>query len=429
MPANLTLRLLLLAFCLANLPPAPAWAQVDVEAAQVNLREAGQAYRDGDMTGFTSSLETALSLNPASLATRYNLACAYARTDRNDEALRLLQGLVDARVDYGMGDDPDLVSLHGNAEFDDMLRTLDNNLQPVSASTRRLSLDQLGLIPEGIAIDQATSRTFLGSMRNGDIFVIDAAGQMSKFASVADDEKLAAIGLFVDAEKEVLWAIGATFNLVEGFDPDAPARSGVFGFNLTTGQLEHQYMAAEPGNGFNDVTVAPSGDLYLSGGTLSIVRDGSDVIQPVKTTQKIFGSNGVAITPDGNRLFVTSYPVGIATIDLSSGETAWLEAPGGATLYGIDGLYWYEGDLVGVQNGVNPWRLVRLQLNQSQTAITNIRMIEFANESITPTTGAIVDDIIHYVGQGPRPEVIPGHFAENMAPFLGETIVMTAPLN
>ena len=429
MRTKLTLRLLVLAFCLAHLPAAPAWAQADVAAAQIHLREAGQAYREGDFIGFTNSLETALDLNPASLATRYNLACAYARTDRNDEALRLLQGLVDARVDYGMGDDPDLASLHGNAEFDEMLRTLDNNLQPVSASTHRFTLDQLGLIPEGIAIDQATSRTFLGSMRNGDIFVIDAAGQMSKFANVADHGKMAAIGLFVDVERKVLWAVGATFNLVEDFDPEAPARSGVFGFNLTNGQLEHQYMADEPGNGFNDVTVAPSGDLYLSGDALSVVRDGSDVIQPVKSTQKIFGSNGVAITPDGDRLFVTSYPVGIATVDLSNGETVWLEAPGGATLYGIDGLYWYEGDLVGVQNGVNPWRLVRLQLNKSQTAITNIRMIEFANENITPTTGAIVGDIIHYVGQGPQPEVIPGHFAENLAPFLGETIVMTAPLN
>ena len=429
MPTKLTLRLLVLAFCLAHLPAAPVWAQVDVAAAQIHLREAGQAYRDGDFIGFTNSLETALDLNPASLATRYNLACAYARTDRNDEALRLLQGLVDARVDYGMADDPDLASLHGNAEFDEMLRTLDNNLQPVSGSTHRFTLDQLGLIPEGIAIDQATSRTFLGSMRNGDIFVIDAAGQMSKFANVADHGKMAAIGLFVDVERKVLWAVGSTFNRVENFNPEAPVRSGVFGFNLTTGQLEHQYMADEPGNGFNDVTVAPSGDLYLSGDALSVVRDGSDVIQPVKTTQRIFGSNGVAITPDGDRMFVTSYPVGIAAVDLSNGETVWLEAPGGATLYGIDGLYWYEGDLVGVQNGVNPWRLVRLQLNKSQTAITDIRMLEFANENITPTTGAIVGDIIHYVGQGPPPEVIPGHFAENMAPFLGKTIVMTAPLN
>jgi len=82
-----------------------------------------------------------------------------------------------------------------------------------------------------------------------------------------------------------------------------------------------------------------------------------------------------------------------------------------------------------VQNGVQPWRLIRMQLNDEQTAITHVRLIEFANEDMTPTTGAIVGDVIHYVGQGPQPDSVPLQFPEAIAQFAGKTIVMTAPLN
>ena len=75
------------------------------------------------------------------------------------------------------------------------------------------------------------------------------------------------------------------------------------------------------------------------------------------------------------------------------------------------------------------WRLIRMQLNDGQTAITNVRLIEFANDDVTPTTGAIVGDVIHYVGQGPRPDSVPTQFPDAMLRFAGKTIVMTAPLN
>lgn len=407
----------------------PSWAQTDVAGAQTHLREAGQAYRDGDFAAFASSLETARNLNPFSLATSYNLACAYARTDRHDEALGLLGELVDARVDYGMANDPDLEVLHARSEFSALLTRLEENLEPISNSSHHYTIEQLGIVPEGIAIDTETSRTFLGSMRSGDIFVIDADGQMAKFATVAHDGTLAAIGLYVDDLNQTLWAVGSSFGLNENFDAEAPARAGVFGFDLASGQPTEKFIAADADDGFNDVIIGSSGDMYISGGVLSVVRSGSGKIEPMHTSLPIFGSNGLALSPDGTHLFVTSYPVGIAVVDVESGDTTWLAAPDSVTLYGIDGLYWYEGDLVGVQNGVRPWRLTRMTLREDMQAVTSVRLIEFANASITPTTGAIVDDQIYYVGEGPAPEQMPAHFPPNMARNAGKTIVMTAPLN
>jgi len=407
----------------------PAAAQIDADAAQDYLRAATQAYRDGDMAGFTAALETATALNPFSLYTRYNLACAYARTGRDTEALEILQDLVAARVDFGMTTDEDLESLHDNPEFSRLTATLERDLQAISVSEHRLTLEQLGLIPEGIAYDPDSGRMFLGSMRSGDILAVDASGRFSKFATVQHEGKLAAIGLAVEMPRAILWAVGASFDLVEEFDPNAPVRSGVFGFDLETGQLREKHVAGNPTNGFNDVAIAPSGDIFLSGDALSVIRAGSATIEPIATSMPIYGSNGIAVRPDGKRLFVSSYPVGIASVHPETGESHWLQAPDNVSLYGIDGLYWYEGDLVGVQNGVQPWRLIRMQMNDEQTAVTKVRLIEFANEDMTPTTGAIVGDVIHYVGQGPQADPLPTQFPAAIALFTGKTIVLTAPLD
>jgi hypothetical protein len=246
---------------IAHAVSAPSLAQSDVAEAQIHLREAGQAYQDGDFDAFASSLETARALNPYSLATQYNLACAYARTGRKEDALRLLRGLVAARVDYGMADDPDLEALRGEAEFTALLASLEQSLAPIANSTHEFTIEQLGLLPEGIAIDADTSRIFVGSMRSGDIFVLDVQGQLSKFTTVEHEGTLAAIGLYVDGDSDTLWAIGTSFNLNEDFDPQAPVRAGVFGFDLASGQLKKKLLAADPGDGYNDGTLAATGDM------------------------------------------------------------------------------------------------------------------------------------------------------------------------
>ena len=177
------------------------------------------------------------------------------------------------------------------------------------------------------------------------------------------------------------------------------------------------------------MAVAPSGDVYVSGTLLQVLRVGADALVPVRTTPDLFGSNGITLDPKETTLFVSVYPVGIAAIDLESGQMRYLASPAAMPLYGIDGLYWHEGDLVGIQNGIQPWRLLRMSLNADATAIEGVRIIEFANAAITPTTGAIDGNKIHYVGQGPAPASPPSHFDAPLAPYLGKTVILTAPLD
>ena len=405
-----------------------AFAQNPVADAQIHQRDAAAAYRSGDFASFARSLAIAHQLNPASIATRYNLACGYAKTGQPDKAMELLRGLVAARIDYGMADDPDLESLRDLPEFRSLVRELKANIAPVINSEAFFTVEQLGLIPEGIAFDAASGRLFFGSMRSGDIYALDAGGQLSKFASVDRQGRLAAIGMTVDEDRGLLWVVGTSLDMAENFSADEPMESGVFGFDLSSGELQRKHMIENADLGLNDVALGPNGTLYASGGGLHVLAEDETRLAPLTTTPVLYGSNGVTADPDGKTLYLSSYPVGLAAVDLDSGRLRFLDAPEDTSLYGIDGLYWHDGELIGVQNGIRPWRLLRMSVDESRSAITAAQVIEFANEAATPTTGAIIGDRIHYIGQGPDPDTVPSQFPAELAPFLGKTIIRSAPL-
>jgi hypothetical protein len=75
--------------------------------------------------------------------------------------------------------------------------------------------------------------------------------------------------------------------------------------------------------------------------------------------------------PGGTRLLVPDYSRGIAIVDLARpGTVAWLAHDPALAAYGIDGLYLRGKDLIAVQNGTVPERLLLLRLNADFTRIT-----------------------------------------------------------
>lgn len=411
------------------LHPPIAHAQSDIDAAQVELRAAFAAYNAKDYEAFVTTVEKALALNPHSIATRYYLARAYALTSRIDEALDALGYLASRNIDYGYAEHRDFEALRSDHRFARLIAELAERTSPVINGLHRYTIDQLGMIPEGIAHDAATNRLFLSSMRTGDIYVLDADNSLSLFATVKDAQPMAAIGLFADSERHLLWAVGATFEMTRGFDADAESQTGVFGFDLTDGALQKKILAGDVATFFNDLTVAADGSIYLSGSELCVIAPNADTIKRLPVDPHITGSNGVAATPDGKFLFVSSYPVGVYAIELQTGQARLLELPANASLYGIDGMYVRGGGLVAVQNGIEPWRLLQIDLDEDFGAVTGIRVLELGNPVIGPTTGAIDGDVIHLIGQGPAPESAPGHFPGNLREFLGKTVIYSVPID
>jgi hypothetical protein len=68
------------------------------------------------------------------------------------------------------------------------------------------------------------------------------------------------------------------------------------------------------------------------------------------------------------------------------------------TLSGFDGLYAWENQLVGVQNSMGSPRVVMVQLDNTRTEATALKVLERKTQyTQLPTTGAIVGDTFYYI--------------------------------
>ena len=128
------------------------------------------------------------------------------------------------------------------------------------------------------------------------------------------------------------------------------------------------------------------------------------VIHPEKDEIELFLENegfvspqGLAFSGDERHLFMADYSTGLFDIDVRTKSVVHLPPLEGATLLGIDGLYFHKGSLIGVQNGVTPWRVVRIFLSDDFKRVERLQIIEANNPVFEPTLGVIVKDSFYFI--------------------------------
>jgi hypothetical protein len=68
------------------------------------------------------------------------------------------------------------------------------------------------------------------------------------------------------------------------------------------------------------------------------------------------------------------------------------------TSLGIDGLYYYKGSLIGIQNGVNPQRVIKLSLSKDLCHFDRFETIEANNPVFDePTLGVLVKNDFYFI--------------------------------
>jgi hypothetical protein len=100
---------------------------------------------------------------------------------------------------------------------------------------------------------------------------------------------------------------------------------------------------------------------------------------------------------EGRLLYVAHFG-GISVIELSTRETKPLAAPETVPLFGIDGLYFHENTLIGVQNGIDADRIVRFMLAPDGRSVTALRVLENNHPGFNiPTTGVLAGKSFYYI--------------------------------
>ncbi len=271
--------------------------------------------------------------------------------------------------------------------FQSVRTKLEEKLPRLDFAPTAFELEDRMLIPEGIAYDAHSQHFFGGSVAQRKIVRVDRHNAVKEFAgSGAGLDSV--LGLAVDSPRRVLYAVTTSALTDEG---EKRKRNAVIAFDVDTGRMLRR-IEVPAARQLNDVAIARGGRVFASdsasGAIYEIPQEGA--VREVVPPNVVRGSNGLAVSPDSRRLYV-AHSTGIAVVDLASGLVRRVAVPERETVAAIDGLYEWQGQLIGVQNMTTPGRVILMTLSADGAAITRVQTLLSHHHSALdePTTGAV----------------------------------------
>lgn len=363
---------------------------------------ARQAYQARDFAAFLANMKRAAELRPNHPRLMFNLAAAYALNGNQQEALGWLDRMTAMGLVFAPEKEKDFDSIRTSPHFELILKNIARNRQPVINGAPAFTLHEKGFIPEGLAYDPRTRAFFIGSVYKRKIVLVNPKGEAKDFATVADG-LWSVMGMRVDAARRLLWVASAAHPQMSNYHAEENGTSGVFKFDLRTGKLLRKYILPNKpkGHWLGDLILAPNGDVFASDSLapeIYMIDHRRDQIELFLGGPPFVNLQGMDFTPDRRHLFVADYSRGLFVIDLQTRQRTEVVPAYDVTLLGIDGLYSYRGQLLAVQNGINPPRLVRLFLNKDLTRAERLETVEANDPNFDePTLGTLVGNTFYLI--------------------------------
>jgi len=375
---------------------------IDLEKLQKVYQEAMKAYQDKNYQVFLDDMLEAQQYFPNHPLLLQQLAAAYALNGKPLKALVPLNQTAAMGLVFDVWKNPDFRSVQKRPEFKLLMSRYEKNIQPLNGSRLTFSIPEKGLLTEGLAYDPQDKKFFVGSVRQRKVLRLNPDGR-GDVLSRNEDGLWAVMGLRVDPARRRLWAATSALPQMIGLKPEDEGRAGLACYDLKTGRLLKKYLL--PGKPENHLL----GDLAVDGkGTVVATDSQSPVLYTpsaagegldVFLKYELFQSpQGIDFSSDGRTLFVSDYAVGVYAIDRKSKAVRYLEPPQNAALLGIDGLYFYRGSLLAVQNGLKPNRILRLFLNKNFSKIDRVEVLEANQPAMSePTLGVVAGGIFYFM--------------------------------
>jgi len=266
----------------------------------------------------------------------------------------------------------------------------------------RIVMQRGGFIPEGIEYDTTRQRLLTGSLVDGTVYEITPEGGVVPF--VTDTDLVSSIGIEVDEPRGRLLVANADDAVFGGEGPGI-AMLGVY--LLSTGErIAMVDLGAVSGAGdddivfTNDVTVAPSGDAFLTDTMMNLIYR----VSPEYEASVLYrfepiaglGLNGIVHHEDGYLIVVAAGGQGllyrVPVDDPAAARPIVLSQPA----VGADGLLWSaDGALIVVSNSTDSAE--KVMAYRSDDSWNSAELVASAGFEGQATTGAAVGDDIYVV--------------------------------
>jgi len=378
-------------------------AQDAGEAVNVNalVQDALEAHGKGEMERFLRLSLEAEALLPEHPRLVYNSACGYALTGQVDAALDHLEGLARMQAFFDLEADEDLSSLRESDHFAELVDTMAELSTAIERSSVAFSVPDRTFLVEGVALDPGTGDLLLSSLYQRRIARVTPDQDLIELTRPGGD-LWSMLGMVIAPGGESLWTVTVAGPRMQGGSPDRPLESALVRISLADGAELERYAppAGLERSALDSVAVARDGTVYVSdsgAGAIHRHTPGSTGLELFVPAGSFHSTQGLELSADERILYAADYSRGLAAVDTVTGEARFLPFDG-PSLVGIDGLERHGKDLIAIQNGIRPNRVVRIRLSDDGLGIVAIETLERAHHLYKdPTLGTVVGDELLYV--------------------------------
>lgn len=319
------------------------------------------------------------------------------------EAIRWMEKYAAMGLTYDVATDDDLKPLAVDGDFAPVVDEMRRRTRAITRAETVCALPLSDLMPEDLAFDKATGTFVVSSIQHHTLYRVKLAQSGEAECSIQEmplDEQAKrwpVLAVSADPVRNLLWMTACAMPGFTGFPKEDEGKASLFAIESSTGKTVRRFDLPASGPGvLGDMSVAPDGTVYVSdslGGGVYRVRGDVSTASLEKIAGDFFSPQTPVLAADGKRLFVADYTMGIAVIDLgranSPGRLNYLPHPDSIAVTGLDGLYLSGDSLIGVQNGVEPERIMLYRLNTAQTAIISGEVVEQSTRRLGDPTHVV----------------------------------------
>lgn len=343
---------------------------------------------------YYDKMQLAFAIDSSQAVVRYHLGVASALTGKATEAFKRLRSALWLKADLPVLTNPDLLVLHSVPGWRDITRLSEKLNAVVIQSDTAAILTNRTLHLESVGFHQ--SYFYGASIRESKIVRFGNG----KIKTTRTEGLPSFFGLTVEPSSNTIWVSASAVPQMRKYDSTLQSR--VVGYNLDNLKQKKTYHA--PGlvsRVLGDITHSKTGKLFVSDSQNNevLTSDSNDTLTIFFKANEISSLQGICLSDDERYLFMVDYQTGIFRLDLKTKNLVQIANRTDAALQGIDGLKYYKGSVIAIQNGVYPMRVMRYTLNDLQDSIVSYEIIDWNHPAFhEPTNGTIVNDTLYYIG-------------------------------
>jgi hypothetical protein len=367
---------------------------------------ADEAYKSERFDNYEVILQRLIELRPFNAEFKFNLAKVYAVQDKKSEAYNELILLQKAGLSYPTGSIKEFEKIRDTKVYEYIEDLMVKNGEPYGEGVKQFEISHhySGMLFENFAYDSVQKRFLFGSIRAGSVYEYSEKSGFKEFINSSDPATgpWGVVDLVVDDAEDTLWTSSATMPHYNGTNQTNFGHAMISKYKLSTGELINNFSMQEPSSAFlfSAMHLTAGQDLYFINAFSSDIfkiSKGSDQVELVLSIPSLKSIKAITSNSDETVLYISDFETGMYVINLETKQILPLVRSADGFFAGINDLFYLDGDLVGIQSGISPARIMRYMLKED-LIIQSPLPIEAAHKEVTALgNGLLVGDEIYYV--------------------------------